>query len=112
MGKLTRRDFMVDSLFAAAMAAGAGAYPALAGEPKRKGRVVGPNDTIRMACIGVRGRGQSHVSAYAGMNDVQIATLCDVDLNVVAPSLKIIERRGFSLDVGEAARSLRERCGK
>jgi predicted dehydrogenase len=94
MGKLTRRDFMVDSLFAAAMAAGAGAYPALAGEPKRKGRVVGPNDTIRMACIGVRSRGQSHVSAYAGMNDVQIATLCDIDVNVIAPSLKIIADKG------------------
>ena len=91
MGRLTRRELLIDSLFATTLAATAGsAGAAFAGEKKRPVRVVGPNDQIRIACIGVRGRGHSHIGAYAGMNDVTVATLCDIDLNAIPGAMKIV----------------------
>src|SRR5437868_3899771 len=43
-----------------------------------------PNDTVRVACVGVRGQGQNHIKAYARMPNVEIAALCDVDESVLA----------------------------
>lgn len=50
-----------------------------------------PNDTVRVACVGVRGQGQSHIHAYAKMPNVEIAALCDVDENILGQSLKDAE---------------------
>jgi predicted dehydrogenase len=61
------------------LASAAAAAPAIAA-----GRF-SPNDRIRVAVIGVRGRGQSHIRAFhelAGEN-VELAALCDVDRPVL-----------------------------
>jgi predicted dehydrogenase len=50
------------------------------------------NNRIRVACVGVRGRGKSHINAYAGMNDVEIAAICDVDESVLEARLKEVEK--------------------
>ncbi|HZQ51229.1 MAG TPA: Gfo/Idh/MocA family oxidoreductase [Bryobacteraceae bacterium] len=51
-----------------------------------------PNDTVRVACVGVRGQGQSHIRAYSRMPNVQIAALCDVDESVLQKRLGDAER--------------------
>ncbi|MFD1139576.1 Gfo/Idh/MocA family oxidoreductase [Larkinella insperata] len=42
----------------------------------------GANDRIRVAVIGVNGRGKNHISGFSALPNVEVVTLCDVD-NVV-----------------------------
>ena len=42
-----------------------------------------PNDTVRVACVGVRGRGRDHIRAYSGMPNVEIAAMCDIDESIL-----------------------------
>jgi predicted dehydrogenase len=51
-----------------------------------------PNDTVRVACIGVRGQGRSHIRAYMAMPNVEIAALCDIDQSVLKSRLDEIEK--------------------
>ena len=39
----------------------------------------GANDRVNVAVIGIRGMGQSHISAYNPLENVQVTALCDVD---------------------------------
>jgi len=82
-------------MLAAAAAAGGVAVGrgAFAAEPRRA-RKAGPNDQLRIACIGFRGQGQNHIKAYLGMDDVTVATLCDVDSNLFANGVKMCEEKG------------------
>jgi predicted dehydrogenase len=41
-----------------------------------------PNDTIRIACVGVRGQGNAHIREYNKMPNVEIAAVCDIDDSV------------------------------
>ncbi|HPD29642.1 MAG TPA: Gfo/Idh/MocA family oxidoreductase [Phycisphaerae bacterium] len=95
MRGITRRRFLEDSMLAAAAAAGGVAVGrgAFAAEPRRA-RKAGPNDQLRIACIGFRGQGQNHIKAYLGMDDVTVATLCDVDSNLFANGVKMCEEKG------------------
>jgi predicted dehydrogenase len=42
-------------------------------------RAVGASDRLRVAVIGIRGRGGDHISAYCDRSDIELAALCDVD---------------------------------
>ncbi|MBK5294144.1 MAG: Gfo/Idh/MocA family oxidoreductase [Acidobacteriia bacterium] len=53
-----------------------------------------PSNKISIALMGVRGRGRSLTQAFAGMPDVHIAYVCDVDATVVEPAYQIIEKAG------------------
>ena len=50
-----------------------------AGMALRAGSLASPNDTVRVACVGLRGRGRDHIRAYSLMPNVEIAALCDID---------------------------------
>src|SRR4026209_233870 len=52
-----------------------------------------PNDTVRVGIAGLGGRGGSHVSAWAGMKNVEIAGLCDVDEGHIGAEIKGLESR-------------------
>ncbi len=73
---MNRRHFLVTSAGAMASA---------------RGSIASPNDTVRVACVGVRGQGHSHIQAYAKMPNVEIAALCDVDDSVLSMRLKNAE---------------------
>jgi predicted dehydrogenase len=91
----TRREFLTDTLLATTIAATADGWRSAWAEPAPSaGRTVGPNDRIRIAVLGVRGRGRDHVSAYVRMRDVQVAAICDPDLNVVGPAVKSVTDTG------------------
>jgi len=53
-----------------------------------------PNDTIRVACVGVRGQGRQHLKRYAKIPNVEIAALCDIDESVLNQRLADVEARG------------------
>jgi len=70
---MNRRTFVQTS--AAAAAAKGVAFAAGA-------RVLGANDKIRVAVLGVNGRGKSHIRGFEPQENVEVTTLCDVDLEV------------------------------
>ena len=77
MSQQTRREFLENSMFAAAAAAAAGtvAQQAMAAEAQS----TSPNERLRVAIIGVRGRGGAHISDCMKRKDVEIAVICDAD---------------------------------
>ena len=58
----------------------------------RSSALASANDTVRVACVGVRGQGQSHIRAYAKMPNVEIAAICDVDESILEQRLKDAEQ--------------------
>jgi predicted dehydrogenase len=71
-----------------------GAVAALATASSAK-KVLGANERIRVAVIGVRGRGWDHVKAYKSIPGVEIAYFCDVDDNVLNKRLADAEKLGI-----------------
>src|ERR1700684_27853 len=65
-----------------------------------KNATASPNDTVRVACVGVRGRGRSHIRAYSQMPNVEIAAVCDIDENVLNARLGEIEKAKGKRPVG------------
>jgi len=44
----------------------------------------GANDRINAAVLGINGRGGSHISGFMAQKDVQVTTLCDPDMRLLA----------------------------
>jgi len=83
MTKRTRREFLEDSMFAtAAMAAAAAAASPSISFAKDEVKKAGPNEKLRCAVIGARGRGGNHIKAYMQRKDCEIAYIVDVDERV------------------------------
>jgi len=96
--KFTRRDFMKSS-----MAAGAGLVMA-----SPFSRVRGANDDIRVAVVGINGRGSSHISAFDGMSGVRLAALCDVDKKVLERRAKPFKDKNMPVDTYVDVREMLE----
>lgn len=63
---------------------GAGASLVAGMSARSYGQIRGANDRLRVAVIGLNGRGQAHVSAFARQANVAITHLVDVDAQVLA----------------------------
>ena len=59
-----------------------------------------PNDIVRMACVGVRSRGQDHIRAYTKMANVEIAAICDIDESVLHAGVSEVEKAKGKRPVG------------
>ena len=71
---LSRRTFLKTTAVAAAGAA----------LPSRSwARVLGANDDLRIAVIGLNGRGRAHLGSLAKITGVRVVALCDVDTAVL-----------------------------
>ena len=102
MSKLTRRNFVKGSIAAMATITVAGT--------KSSGQVVGANEAVRVAVAGLNGRGASHVGAFAGMPNVQIAYLVDPDTRTYQRRLTQIGNRGAApRTVQDIRRALEDR---
>ena len=73
--KVSRRSFLKKSAGAAALFSMPAVIPANA---------FGANDKIRVAVLGVNGRGTDHIAGFMNLPDVEVACLCDPDLVVLA----------------------------
>jgi predicted dehydrogenase len=88
MRTIDRRRFLQSST---ALAAGLSAVNVSALADEKPGKKIGPNDTIRVAILGVRGRGMEHVQGYTRCKDARITTICDVDTRVVGRAVSACE---------------------
>ena len=81
MESITRRSFMKTS------AASAGAAAAvLIGTSKTSW--AGANDRVRVAVMGINGRGKTHLGCYGKLDNVEVVTLCDVDSRLFSSRTK------------------------
>jgi predicted dehydrogenase len=76
---MNRRSFLVNS----AAALGTSALSAVAS----------PNDTIRIATVGLRSRGKSHMQAFTSLPKVDLVALCDVDDAVLRQASAFVESK-------------------
>ena len=76
---MDRRSFLVSS------AAALGASSSVFGSP---------SDTVRIACVGIGGRGRNHIDSYSKLENVEIAAICDIDDSHIGNGLKQIEHLG------------------
>jgi predicted dehydrogenase len=56
-------------------------------------KAAGANDQIRVAVIGIRSRGQSHIDAFTQNKATSVVALCDVDSRLFSGSAKTVEDR-------------------
>lgn len=82
MSNLTRRRF----LYASAAMAGAPMFMNTTG-------VLGANNRLRVAVVGLNGRGKSHIGGYLGQKDVEVAALVDPDTKVLASRVADVSKR-------------------
>jgi predicted dehydrogenase len=55
------------------------------------GRVLGANDRVNLAIVGIRGQGTSHIDGFGKMKDVNIAAFCDIDENLYGSRTKRLQ---------------------
>jgi predicted dehydrogenase len=92
---LNRRQFLHDSSTLAAALAGAGLLGGAEAAEKKEAAKQDVADRLRVAVVGVHGRGMSHVDAFAGNSKLNtiITTVCDADSAVIGPAMKKIEEK-------------------
>ena len=88
MSRQSRRTFLKSSL-----AASAGAAFTISGT-KSSGRVIGANDSVRIAIAGLNGRGAAHVDEFAPMKGVDITYLVDPDARIFESRVKHLKSKG------------------
>lgn len=107
MSRRNRREFLEDSMFAAAAAVAASAVPSTMANAIEQS--ASPNERLGVAVVGVRGRGGSHIGAFAGRKDTEILYICDADRDIGEKRAEEVARRqGRKPQFVEDIRSLLE----
>jgi predicted dehydrogenase len=83
MSEFDRRDFLKTGAGIAALGLA------------QSGRVLGANDRVRHAIVGLRGRGKDHLSGFTKVPGVEIAALCDIDENIMSARLADVAKMGL-----------------
>ncbi|MBD1260994.1 Gfo/Idh/MocA family oxidoreductase [Maribacter polysiphoniae] len=86
--KITRRKFIKKG------SAGLVGASMLSTSALSYGRILGSNDAIQMAVIGIRGRGGTHIDNFGKMKNVRLKYLVDVDENLFKERLDQVEELG------------------
>ena len=94
MNKIPRRCFIRNSLLAAAAFK---AWPLIA-QTSVKSRVIGANEDIRCAVVGLNGRGKNHIEALTKLKGVRLVALCDVDKAVLEKELSGVTSGGEKVE--------------
>ena len=88
MTNRTRRQFLQDSIFAAAAVSSAPMISSIA-----KAQSKSPNEKLLCAVVGCKGRGGGHISAFSGRKDCAIAYIVDIDEKVGRDRCNSVEKR-------------------
>jgi predicted dehydrogenase len=89
---MNRREFLQDSAFLAAALAGTGAAGGALAAEKAASKEGGAAERLRVAVVGVRGRGGEHIRGLANKFNCVITTICDADSGVIGRAMKAVER--------------------
>ena len=65
---------------------------ALSFSPKSYGRIIGANELVRVATIGVNSRGNSMGGTFAGQKNAEVGTVCDVDDRAIPKAIETISK--------------------
>ena len=95
MNHKSRREFLGDSLLAAAAAA---SVPLVAPSARARSSQK-TKDPIRVGIIGVRGRGRDHLREFINSPDSTVVALCDADSGVVEPAMRHAEGATYYQDL-------------
>ncbi|MCX8108230.1 MAG: Gfo/Idh/MocA family oxidoreductase, partial [Verrucomicrobiae bacterium] len=97
MKQFTRRTFIKSAI---ATAISAGFMPGCA-TSRVRGRIVGPNEEIRFAVVGFRGRGADHIRSILSLREkgekVRLVALCDADRNILESGVKSMREKGVNV---------------
>ncbi len=88
---MTRRDFIKKSTTSGAGLAALGGISFITHPEK----VFGANDRVRVAVVGIRGRGFSHIRNFSQEPNVEVAAICEVDETVMRQRLADMEKAGM-----------------
>ncbi|NLF71455.1 MAG: Gfo/Idh/MocA family oxidoreductase [Candidatus Anammoximicrobium sp.] len=72
-------------------------------------RVLGANDDVRVAVVGLRSQGKSHLRNYLNMQGVRVVALCDVDQAILDAEVQRLALRGQKVQAFRDFRKLLER---
>jgi len=90
MNAITRRTFVQTGSSAAAVAAFSS-----------RGAAAGANSTVRVAVLGVNGRGADHINVLRKLPGVEVAVLCDPDAKVLDRGVADLEQATGRKPAGE-----------
>ena len=76
MSEMTRRHFIEGSALSAAVLG------------TSKSVWAGANERVRVAVLGIRSRGKSHLGGFQALENVEVVALCDPDSNLFEPRMK------------------------
>jgi len=63
------------------------------------------NDTVRVAVLGLNGRGRDHIAGFSGLPDAEVAMLCDPDALVLGQrASQLQERYGRKIEITQDLR--------
>ena len=97
---INRREFAVRSS-AMGVAIGLGALGTAAGATELRSR--GPNEEIRIGCIGLHGKDRRHISHLEETRGAKVVALCDVDRSVLISKVEQLQK-----DSGREIKSYRD----
>ncbi|MEX0978354.1 MAG: Gfo/Idh/MocA family oxidoreductase, partial [Pirellulales bacterium] len=93
MTKRTRRQFLEDSMFAAAAAVAAG--PAISVFAADEKPSASPNEKLGVAVVGCGGRGGDHLKSFSSRPDTEVLYVVDVDEKIAQAKAKLVgEKQG------------------
>ena len=87
----SRRQFLEDSMIAAVAAFSVGPARRALGDEETQS--TSPNERLGVAVVGVRGRGQSHLRAFAERRDTEVIYVCDPDKAIGAQRVEAVAQR-------------------
>jgi predicted dehydrogenase len=75
------------------LASSAAAGSLLLTTPRAQASIRSANDRVRIAVLGLNGRGKAHLSGFMGLDNVEIAAVVDPDSEVLGRTLKMLGKK-------------------
>ena len=104
----SRREFLTQAALAGAAMASAPLARALGSAPRR---AYGPTDDVRLAVVGLHGKGWGAVGQAVGLKGAKVVALCDVDQEVLDGRVQDLDKKGIKVAAYRDFRRLLETDG-
>ena len=92
-GRFSRRQFLKSGLLAGISLHAAGMVPRRASARS----VLGANNRVRLGVAGLRVKGAQHIEVFQNLENVRIASICDVDSDILARERSKLQQNGVQV---------------